>query len=314
VAIRDALSHTDRGRAVARVAAVTAADTIYEIDRVSEDAIRLWFDRHWPAELPVEVVMEGLGPGEVVTFPRGTSRTRTHWKCILDPIDGTRGLMYDKRAGWMLAGVAPQRGPRTRLADIVVAAMTELPTRKQWRADQYSAVRGGGVTAAAFDVRNGRRQPLRIRPSTASDFRHGFASFARFFTTGKSYIAQMEEALWAQLHGRESEGSPLVFDDQYISTGGQLAELLAGHDRMVADIRPLVFRKLKQPTALVCHPYDICTELILREAGGIVEAPDGTPLRALLDTTSPVAWVGYANPTLAALARPTLQRVLRRFL
>jgi hypothetical protein len=104
-----------------------------------------------------------------------------------------------------------------------------------------------------------------------------------------------------------------VFDDQYISTGGQIAELLVGHDRMVADLRPLVFRKLKQPTALVCHPYDICTELILREAGGIVETPDGKPLRAPLDTTTPVAWVGFANLTLARLARPALRNALYRF-
>ena len=55
----------------ARVAAVTAADTIYHIDRISEAAIVDWFGRHWPRACPVELVMEGL-EGEAVTFPRGT--------------------------------------------------------------------------------------------------------------------------------------------------------------------------------------------------------------------------------------------------
>lgn len=314
--IRDTLSaaRVRQSRGFARIVAVTTSDTIYQIDRLSEDAILEWFDRHWPRRWPVEIVMEGLEDRGVVTIPRGRSAADTSFKCILDPIDGTRGLMYDKRAAWILAGIAPQRGSRTHLGDIVVAAMTELPTSRQAVAAQFSAVRGRGVHARSFDLRTGRATGLRVTPSRAHDFKHGFSSFARFFITGKALTAQIEEVFWNQLHGPEHTGSPLVFDDQYISTGGQLAELLVGHDRMVADIRPLVFRALDQSSALVCHPYDICTELILREAGGIVERPEGGRLREPLDTTSAVAWVGFANPTLAKLARPALREVLRRFL
>lgn len=314
--IRDRLlaARAREAKKFARIAAVTAADTIYHIDRVSEEAIVEWFGERWPASAPVEVVMEGL-EGDALTFPRGTPVARTAFKCILDPIDGTRELMYDKRSAWALAGLAPQRGARTNLSDIVVAAMTELPTSKLWRADQFSAVRGRGVVATCDDLRGGRRGiRQRVGPSRARDFRHGFAAFAHFFTTGKTLTAQLEEALWAELHGAGPERSPLVFDDQYISTGGQLAELLVGHDRMIVDVRPLVFAKLGQPAALVCHPYDICTELILREAGGVLQTPDGRPLRAPLDTTSPVAWVGFANPHLARLARPALRRALGRLL
>jgi hypothetical protein len=59
------------------------------------------------------------------------------------------------------------------------------------------------------------------------------------------------------------------------------------------------------------YTYDICTALILQEAGGIVETPLGRPLRTPLDTTSPVAWIGYANPHLARQVRPVLQRLIR---
>jgi fructose-1,6-bisphosphatase/inositol monophosphatase family enzyme len=296
-----------------KVAAVTAADTIYQVDRLSEAAILDWFDQNWPRGQPVQLVMEGIDDRECVTFPQGTPVQKTIWKCILDPIDGTRGLMHDKRAAWILTGLAPQRGPRTSLRDITVAVMTELPTTKQWRADQFSTVRGQGVVARSRDVRTGTCAPLRVRPSQAKDFKHGFASFARFFRAGRSLTAQIEEALWTALHGPEPERSPLVFDDQYISTGGQLAELIAGHDRMIGDLRPLVFAKLGLSTPLVCHPYDICTELILREAGGIVETPLGKPLAAPLDTTTAVAWIGFANAKLARLVRPILRQVLRQF-
>jgi fructose-1,6-bisphosphatase/inositol monophosphatase family enzyme len=294
----------------ARVAAVTAADTIYYIDRLSEEAISGWFERHWPQAWPVELVMEGLEHGST-TFPRGTPPGKTQWKCILDPIDGTRSLMYDKRAAWILAGLAPQRGPRTHLGDIVVAAMTELPTTKQGWADQLSAVAGGGVRAETVNLTRGTRRRWSPRPSQAKHFEHGFASIARFFPEGKALLGTIEEALWRELGLLGKNGGQLVFDDQYLSTGGQLFELIAGHDRMLGDLRPPVYSKLGYSSAtLCCHPYDICTLLIAREAGCVIETPEGRPLRAPLDTTTPVAWMGYANPTLARMVRPVLRRLL----
>lgn len=310
--IRDTLEAARRRQAgrFSRVVAVTTADTIYHVDRLGEEAILGWFGRHWPRGWAVEIVMEGLEDG-AVTFPAGTPVARTEWKCILDPIDGTRGLMHDKRAAWSLAALAPQRGARTDLRDILVAAMTELPTSKQGRADQLSAVRGGGVNALRIDLATGARRRWRPRPSRAEGFEHGFASIARFFPEGKALLGAFEEALWRELG---LHGGQRVFDDQYLSTGGQLYELIAGHDRMLGDLRPPAHAKLGLGGgALCCHPYDICVELIAREAGCVIEAPGGGPLSAPLDTLSPVAWMGYANPALARTVRPVLRRLLREF-
>jgi fructose-1,6-bisphosphatase/inositol monophosphatase family enzyme len=316
VELRDTLiaARVKGAKAFAKIAGVTAADTIYQVDKISEAAILAWFERHWPHAWPVELVMEGVEEGDEVTFPRGTAVAQTMFKCILDPIDGTRNLMYDKRSAWALAALAPQRGAKTHLGDIVVAAMTELPTSKQWRGDQLSAVRGRGVVAELHDLRTGRRQALALRPSRARNFEHGFASIARFFPEGKALLAMLEEELWRKLGVLGKNGGQLVFDDQYISTGGQIYELAVGHDRMLGDLRPPAYAKLKLGRAsLCCHPYDICTALILQEAGGIVEAPDGRPLRARLDTISPVAWMGYANPALARAVRPVLRRLMRKY-
>jgi len=314
--IRDAViaSRGMHAKSFARIDAVTQADTIYHVDKISEAAILSWFARKWPRSMPVELVMEGIEDGANLTFPRGTPVQETLWKCILDPIDGTRCIMYDKRSAWSLAGIAPQRGAKTNLRDIVVAAMTELPTTKQSRSDQFSAVRGGKLHATACDLPGTRPRILPVRPSTARDFKHGFASFVRFFPDGRALTAQIEEQIWRELYANETGSSPLIFDDQYISTGGQLHELLTGRDRLVADIRPFVFKKLNLPSSLTCHPYDICTALLLEAAGGVVEAPLGGPLKTPLDTTTPVAWLGFANPHLARLARPAIRRALREFL
>ena len=317
--IRDAILAARRReeRSFADVVGVTKADTIYHIDKLSESAILAWFENNWPKTWPTEIVMEGIEDDEVVTFPRGVPARKTIFKCIIDPIDGTRNLMYDKRSAWILTGLARQKGKRTTLADIDLAVMTELPTSKHWRADQLSAVKGQGVrgvVSQAMNLQTGKSSAFALRRSLASDFRHGFASLVRFFPDGKALTAQIEEALWQQLYGAAGKAAPVIFDDQYISTGGQLYELIVGHDRMIGDIRPHVFAKLGLKSSLTCHPYDICTELILKEVGGIVETPGGRALTDALDTTTPVSWVGYANENLARQVRPILRRLMKQFL
>ena len=55
---------------LASISEETAADTIYTIDKVAESAVRDWFSKHWPDELPIEIVMEGLENEPPLTFPR----------------------------------------------------------------------------------------------------------------------------------------------------------------------------------------------------------------------------------------------------
>ncbi len=297
-----------QGKRFAQVAAVTPEDTIFHVDKISEAAILGWLAEHWPRTWPVELVMEGLTPG--TTFPRGLAPAETRWKLILDPIDGTRCLMYDKRPAWTLAGLAPQRGEKTHLGDILVAAMTELPTAKAGWVDQFSAVRGGALRAVRRELASGVEKRWRPRPSAAVDCDRGFASVVKFFPEGKRATAELEEALWRELGLLGKEGGSRVFEDQYTSTGGQLHELITGKDRFVADLRPLVLPAAGFAEALCCHPYDLCTALLLEAAGGVVEDPRGGSPRARLDTTTPVAWVGYANAGLARRMRPVLRRVL----
>ncbi|MDX2079391.1 MAG: hypothetical protein SFU53_01270 [Terrimicrobiaceae bacterium] len=314
-AVRDAVLAGRANRSAADLSAVDShagGDTIYRVDKFSEDAIRAWFATHWPADWPVQVVMEGVE--EDLCFPEGTAVADTDWKCILDPIDGTRGIMYDKRSAWALGGIAPQKGPETMLSDIVAAAMVEIPTTKQWRSDVLSAAIDGLLVAHSDNVLSGQSAALDLAPSGATTFAHGFSSLVKFFPEGRTLTAQIEERLWDELIGLNSSPSPTIFDDQYISTGGQFYEVISGHDRMVGDLRPLIFRVLDLESSLVCHPYDACAALVLQKAGVVYEHPLGGFPNAPLDTVSEVAWIAFANESLAAQARPVLHRVLEQFL
>ena len=116
----------------------------------------------------------------------------------------------------------------------------------------------------------------------------------------------------ATLLGPPIPGKAQLFEDQYISSGGQLYELMSGHDRFIADLRPLFERRRKGGPALCCHPYDLCTELIAREVGVVVTDLRGEPLRAKLAVEPDVAWAGYANQQVRALLEPLLQAALSR--
>src|SRR5204862_3107387 len=114
------------------------------------DPILESFCEAWGRSTPLVLIAEGLEDehGHEVehrVFPHGTREADALIRVIVDPIDGTRGIMYDKRAAWSLAGVAPNKGPSTSLRDIEVAAMTELPTSKMGRADVLWAIKGHGA-------------------------------------------------------------------------------------------------------------------------------------------------------------------------
>jgi fructose-1,6-bisphosphatase/inositol monophosphatase family enzyme len=294
--------------ALSDVAHDDEGDTIYAVDRVAEDVLVEEIERTIARDAPVRLVAEGLPGGEVL-LPRGADRSRVQWTVIVDPIDGTRGLMYQKRPAWILTGVAP--GADATLSDIVLAVQTELPLVKQHLCDQLWAVRGQGAVARRHNRLTGADSPLTLRPSSASTIAHGFATISRFFPGVRGELASIDDEVAATLLGPPLPGKAQLFEDQYISSGGQLYELMAGHDRFIADLRPLFERRRAGGPALCCHPYDLCTELIARELGVIVTNAEGGSLDAPLDVTSDVAWVGYANAQLRHIVEPVLRQTLR---
>src|SRR5687768_15081372 len=76
----------------------TAADTIYSIDADVEPLLED-FCRAWAKTTPLILIAEGIeSEGEVEgvkIFPEGAKEHDARIKLIVDPIDGTRGIMYD---------------------------------------------------------------------------------------------------------------------------------------------------------------------------------------------------------------------------
>jgi hypothetical protein len=115
--------------------------------------------------------------------------------------------------------------------------------------------------------------------------------------------------------GALNPNSADIFDDQYISTGGQMVELILGHDRFCCDLRPLFYDILTKESGqlvrgLECHPYDVVGVLVAQEAGVIITDGLGEPLDGPLDVDHGMHWCGYANTAL----REKIERVIQSWL
>ena len=137
---------------------------------------------------------------------------------------------------------------------------------------------------------------------------------SRFFPGARDELAALDEEVVMGALGPVQPGKTHCFEDQYLSSGGQLYELMMGHDRFVADLRSLTESLMKRrglALGICCHPYDICTELIAREAGVIVTNERGERLRAPLHVDPDLSWAGYANDAIRQQIEPLLRRALR---
>jgi hypothetical protein len=306
-AIRDAVITACERQAMETLSAPigdddAGGDTIFALDRISEDTLLeelVPIARVWTFVL----VAEGLSGGGRVVLPRGRSERDAELTIIVDPIDGTRGLMYQKRPAWILTGVAPTgAGSPATLAGIALALQTEIPLVKQHLSDALWVV-NGVVGGERLNRLTGERTPLVPRPSRAETIVQGFGGIARFFPGGREMLAAIDDAVAARVAGAAPAGRALAFEDQYISTGGQLYELMMGHDRWIADIRPLAGTATR---GLCCHPYDLCTESIARAAGVLITDERGRPLSPPLDVTTDCSWMGFANQALRDRVLPAL--------
>jgi fructose-1,6-bisphosphatase/inositol monophosphatase family enzyme len=298
---------------LAKVVSDEEGDTIFALDRVSEEVLIDFFEREVAPHAPVLLIAEGLNDGRIIV-PRGAAESDVVWRVIVDPIDGTRGLMYQKRSGWILTGVAPNRGPNTGLNDIELAVQTEIPLVKQHLSDVLWAVRGEGFHAERFNRLTDEHSALELHPSTAANIDQSYSQVVRFFPGVRDVLADIDDEIVRGALGPAQPGKAQCFEDQYTSTGGQLYELIAGHDRFTADLRAHmdpITNERGLPRLLCCHPYDLCTELIAREARVIVTGVDGGPLNARLEVEPDVSWVGYANPRIRAAVEPLLQSALK---
>ncbi len=279
-AVRAVVGAGPRGAADGDVVRRAGGDEVFGVDERAEVAVLAGLaglgDR-WPGT----VVLEGHDAPLPVGARPGP------WRYLVDPVDGSRPWLAGKRSAWVLLGAG--REART-LEDLEVGACVELTTGRAAVGLVAWAVAGGPVRASDDDlVGGGPTRPVDLQPVTGADLHRRFVTVARFAPGSKAAIGAWEDRHLAGLE---------VYEDPYLSSGGQLMEVACGREVAVFDPRPLLAE------GMAAHPYDLAAVVVARAVGVVVEALPPGPLHHPLDPTTPVAWAAYANEAVAARLRP----------
>jgi fructose-1,6-bisphosphatase/inositol monophosphatase family enzyme len=314
--MRAALDEGDAVRLALPVAR-GAGDVTFGIDVAAEQAVGEWLldeARRGPLSVLTEDAgWRHVGPGptpgdtpvELAGFDHGGPRIS------IDPIDGTRNLMHDLRGAWTIVSYAgPGRGA-PRLADVELGVVSELPDTRGAHYRELIAVRGGGCTAAVRAL--GDDLVLRdgaLLADTSDRADHGYFPFFGYHPAQRAAMQQLALDFFERV--QEDEGAELghCYDDQHISSGGQLALLALGHYRMVVDARQR-WNELARVALQTAKPYDVAGAiLVAREVGAVVTRTDGGTLDFPLDVTTPVEFVAFHNRGTGARLWPHLEAAL----
>lgn len=270
-----------RGDGDGDVVRTAGGDDVFGVDARADEVLVESLARRCGQRWPGTLVMEGVDDELAVGDGRGP------WRYLADPVDGSRPWLWGKRSAYVLLGAGREAEV---LDDLEVGACVELPTARAAVALRACAVRGGGVEA--FDdlvAVGGVSRPVELQPLDGELQEHSFVTVASYAVGTMGRLGAWQDEVLAGLH---------VYDDPYICSGGLLVEVAAGRQAAVLDPRPVV-----AAGSMSTHPYDLAAWVVAAEAGVVVESLDGSPLRAPLDTSTPVAWAAYANDEIAAELR-----------
>jgi hypothetical protein len=293
-----------------------SGDVTFNPDESTEAHLSVWFAEQ-AARAPLSLLTEDSGwrhggPGpEPGTWRELPNSDHGGARIVIDPIDGTRHLLFELRSAWTVIGVA---GPGSELpsqAQIEYGLVTEIPTRLAGWARELEAIRGQGCELIEVPLwGQDAAEPIRLTPVDDARVDHGYFPFFAYHPDVRAASHSIAQRFLARLRSHEGAQIEHCYDDQYIASGGQLALLALGHYTMIADLRP----RLKDPEGRgtqCAKPYDLSgAVLCAQEAGCWVCDLEGAPLDMLLDTHTPVGFVAFAGPKTRDRLLPHFSKVL----
>ncbi|MDF1838254.1 MAG: hypothetical protein P1V35_10320 [Planctomycetota bacterium] len=230
---------------------------------------------------------------------------------VVDPIDGTRHLMFELRPAWTVIGVAGPGSKPANQARIEFGLVAEIPTPQAGWARELEAIKGQGCQLRETPLLGQEGRPPRAL-STIDDARvdHGYFPFFAYHPDVRPASHSLAQKFFHRLARFEDARIEHCYDDQYIASGGQLALLALGQYTMVADLRPRLLDPEGRGTQCA-KPYDLSgAVLCATEAGCRVCDLDGNPLDMPLDTQTPVGFLGFAGPRTRDRLMPHLSEVI----
>jgi len=182
----------------AEVVRTEGGDDVFGVDARADEALLAELEARCGARWPGTVVIEGFDDPQPVGDPGGP------WTYLVDPVDGSRGLLAGLRSAWVLLGAG--RSAAT-LEDLEVGVAVELPTDRAALGRVGRADRSGHLVVEDDDlVGDEPPRPVTLAPRTGVDLARTFVTVVRLVPGGHGPIGA-----WADQHLAGLE----VYDDLY---------------------------------------------------------------------------------------------------
>jgi len=284
-------------------------DVVYKIDVRAENIVENTFKRIGDEVCPILGITEKTGK-------RVYGDGEPEYFIIVDPIDGTRPLMYQLHPAFSLVGIGKIIESRYPvLGDIEFCAMFQIPNLDKKYIDLVKAMKGKGTMMERYEVDTWKKiKTFRPTPSKAKSIEHGFIVISAPFSP-REYLARVGDYIVKKV---VREGRARVFYDEYLSTAGQFYRLLLGKYRIVVDLRPLQEKLLKTKggeLGLCAHPYDVCCALSLKEVNCPITDGYGNEKdfwRFPCDAKTDVHYIAYANEILREKIEPIILEAISK--
>lgn len=307
--VRTCAARSRRGR---ERCATIRGDTIFGIDAKVED-ILVQHCQEWGAQAALHPGRGGARARRNPVWAAGPRRSAIPAARRSDRRHA-RGLMFDKRSAWCLMGAAPERGKDTKLQDVEVAVMTELPTTRQSTSDVLWAIAGKGVKAERHDLGTGAPRPLALVPSQATTLRHGFATVQQLLPRRQGTdLASRRSNLPARTWGVERRQSRGLRGSVHLFRWATCRSDARARS-FCARCAAFGAQEARREVLAGLSAHDLVTWLIAKEAGCVICDPFGKPLDAPLDTTTNISFAAYANQKLADVLIPIVREEVQKHL
>ncbi|MBL8863214.1 MAG: hypothetical protein JNK02_14555 [Planctomycetes bacterium] len=293
-----------------------AGDVTYGIDVPTEAVLSAWLEETARAQ-PLSLLTEDAGWRHAGPDGQGGVRALQGFdhggpRLVVDPIDGTRHLMADLRSAWTVIAACAPAASAPRQRDVALGIVSEIPDSRGALARELRAAAGRGARRRTLRLADGAvlsDEALQADDDARAD--RGYFPFFRYAPDLRPAIARVEADFFARLERHAGAQATTCWDDQYISSGGQLALLALGTYRAIVDLRAALAAERGSPTQ-TGKPYDVAGAiLVAREAGCVVTDVRGGELDFPLDVTTPVGFVGWHNDGTRARLAPHLAAALR---
>ena len=198
------------------------------------------------------------------------------------------------------------------MSDVHVGLVSEIPDTRSAYARVLWSEKGAGARHSLVELATGEVcEEAALVTDIVDQVDHGYFPFFAYHPRIRPHIARLAAKFFERIAEHEAAALESCYDDQYISSGGQLALLALGTYRAVVELRHHVARSCEPPTQ-VAKAYDVTgAVLCAREAGCVLTDPAGGELDFPIDATSPIDFVAWANSATAERLAPHLAAVLQ---